>query len=417
MNRKRKSRIRQLIITCLTMILAAFSLPIHASAELRNNDEGTYVIDGSWSNGEIGLWNWLHNDFRLPLSTELTLLEEKIDDITVGTGSAGSATVLEEIKDAVDSIDLTQELTDFYNQKASAGSTEEFSLIENTESQLDGANGLWQMVGTVMESGGDLSSVNIGVDDVSLGVDLDTFTADYNTALSGFMRMLAYSLVLIFFSVNLIESTVKYEIVTLRGAVSFGGRLLVGKIVIDLSTTICLKVVGITEWICGNLVSAGGVASSEILNLSVGTSSTSSLWVIGKIIDFFNIITNIGPILIVIAVVMIISIAILIKLMIRNIQLAIMVIAAPPFFATLATDTTKHYFRNYITSFLQCALQVVFMCLVWYVGIFLLNNHKIEGDVFASLGSNTNFMRVLMIYIVMGIMICKPPKFLTNALN
>lgn len=400
MNRKRKSRIRQLIITCLTMILAAFSLPIHASAELRNNDKGTYVIDGSWSNGEIGLWNWLHNDFRLPLSTELTLLEEKID----------------EIKDDVDSIDLTQELTDFYKQKASAGSTEEFPLIENTESQLDGANALWQMVGKVMESGGDLSAVNMP-GDIQLGVDLSSFTSSYASTISAFMKTLAYSLVLIFFSVNLIESTVKYEIVTLRGAVSFGGRLLVGKVVIDLSTTICMKVVGITEWVCGSLVGAGSADVEPILNLSVGTSSTSSLWVIGKIIDFFNIITNIGPILIVIAVVMIISIAILIKLMIRNIQLAIMVIAAPPFFATLATDTTKHYFRNYITSFLQCALQVVFMCLVWYVGIFLLNNHKIEGDVFASLGSNTNFMRVLMIYIVMGIMICKPPKFLTNALN
>ena len=414
MNRKRKSRIRQLIITCLTMILAAFSLPIHASAELRNNDEGTYVIDGSWSNGEIGLWNWLHNDFRLPLSTELTLLEEKIDDITVGTGSAGSATVLEEIKDAVDSIDLTQELTDFYNQKASAGSTEDMShLLDSTDKHIAGANGLWHLVGEVMESGGDLSAV---AGEVPLGVDLNTFTTDYNTAISGFMKMLAYSLVLIFFSVNLIESTVKYEIVTLRGAVSFGGRLLVGKIVIDLSTTICLKIVGITEWICGGLVSSGTV-TMNLLDLKAETGAWSSLWVIGKIIDFFNIITNIGPILIVVLIVVIISIAILIKLMIRNIQLAVMVIAAPPFFATLATDTTKHYFRNYITSFLQCALQVVFMCIVWYVGIYLLNNHNISGDVFSNLGANTNFTRVLMIYIVMGIMICKPPKFLTNALN
>ena len=189
MNRKRKSRIRQLIITCLTMILAAFSLPIHASAELRNNDKGTYVIDGSWSNGEIGLWNWLHNDFRLPLSTELTLLEEKIDDITVGTGSAGSATVLEEIKDAVDSIDLTQELTDFYNQKASAGSTEDMShLLDSTDKHIAGANGLWHLVGEVMESGGDLSAV---AGEVPLGVDLNTFTTDYNTAISGFMKMLA----------------------------------------------------------------------------------------------------------------------------------------------------------------------------------------------------------------------------------
>lgn len=414
MNRKRKSRIRQLIITCLTMILAAFSLPIHASAELRNYDEGTYVIDGSWSNGEIGLWNWLHNDFRYPLSTALTELEQKIDDITVGTGSAGSAAALEDLKESVDSIDLTQELTDFYNQKASAGSTEDMShLLDSTDKHIAGANGLWHLVGEVMESGGDLSAV---AGEVPLGVDLNTFTTDYNTAISGFMKMLAYSLVLIFFSVNLIESTVKYEIVTLRGAVSFGGRLLVGKIVIDLSTTICLKIVGITEWICGGLVSSGTV-TMNLLDLKAETGAWSSLWVIGKIIDFFNIITNIGPILIVVLIVVIISIAILIKLMIRNIQLAVMVIAAPPFFATLATDTTKHYFRNYITSFLQCALQVVFMCIVWYVGIYLLNNHNISGDVFSNLGANTNFTRVLMIYIVMGIMICKPPKFLTNALN
>lgn len=414
MNRKRKSRIRQLIITCLTMILAAFSLPIHASAELRNHDEGTYVIDENWSGGEVGLWNWLHNDFRLPLSTELTLLEEKIDDITVGTGSAGSAAALEDLKESVDSIDLTQELTDFYNQKASAGSGESVDgMVGYTNNQISGANQLWKWVGQVMESGGDTSVLN---DTILLGVDLDSFTSTYTTTLSAFMKTLAYSLVLIFFSVNLIESTVKYEIVTLRGAVSFGGRLLIGKIVIDLSTTICMKVVGITEWICGNLVMAGG-AATDLIETQAQSGTGSSLWVIGKIIDFFNVITNIGPFLIVGLVVMIISIAILIKLMIRNIQLAVMVIAAPPFFATLATDTTKHYFRNYITSFLQCALQVVFMCLVWYVGIFLLNNQTIQGNLWADLGANTNITRILMIYIVMGIMICKPPKFLTNALN
>lgn len=412
MNRKRKSRIWQLMITCLAMILAAFSLPIHASAELGNSDKGTYVIDGTWSNGEIGLWNWLHNDFRYPLSTALTELEQKID-ITVGTGSANTAAALEEIKKAVDSIDLTQELTDFYNQKASAGSGDVDGMVGYTNNQISGANQLWQWVGQVMKSGGDTSVLN---DTILLGVDLDSFTSTYTTTLSAFMKTLAYSLVLIFFSVNLIESTVKYEIVTLRGVVSFGGRLLVGKIVIDLSSTICMKVVGITEWICGNLVMAGG-AATDLIETEAQSGTGSSLWVIGKIIDFFNVITNIGPFLIVGLVVMIISIAILIKLMIRNIQLAIMVIAAPPFFATLATDTTKHYFRNYITSFLQCALQVVFMCLVWYVGIFLLNNQTIQGNLWADLGANTNITRILMIYIVMGIMICKPPKFLTNALN
>ena len=46
------------------------------------------------------------------------------------------------------------------------------------------------------------------------------------------VRRFAYSLVLLFFAVNLVEQTIKYEIFTAKGALRIFGRLLVAKIII-----------------------------------------------------------------------------------------------------------------------------------------------------------------------------------------
>jgi hypothetical protein len=415
MKRERKSRIWQLITICAVVFLAAFSLPFHASAVVDVNDGSTYDMS-YWSEGEIGLWNWMHNDFKNPMGNEFAHLESLIQ--TSGVDSAASTETLNNIQTKVDSIDVAKDLQDFYDAKENAGSTEDmFAPVENTNSQVGGANLLWKMVGKVMENGGNLTVLDTeGTEGVSLGIDVSMVTSDYNAALNGFMRLFAYSLVLLFFSVNLIESTVKYELVSIKGAVVFGGRLILGKLMIDLSTTICVKVVDIITWVCGNLAETG-YAEIDILAIEAKKPSSSALWVIGKIVDFFNAITNSWLVAAIALVITIISIAILIKLLIRNIQLAIFVIVAPPFFATLATETTKRYFHNYFTAFLQCALQVVFMCIVWYVGILLLNGHQIAGDAAASFLTDTSLYRTLIIYICMGILICKPPRFLTNALN
>lgn len=166
------------------------------------------------------------------------------------------------------------------------------------------------------------------------------------------------------------------------------------------------------------MIVGSGNSAVKVITVEHTPNYESKLWIIGKIIEFFNSITALGPLLILAVIMIIISGAIIVKLLMRNIQLFCLIIVAPPFFATLASETTRRYFRNYFTAFLQCALQVVFMCIVWYAGIFLINNNVIKVDTASKiLAYDSNMYRVIIVYIVMGIMICKPPKFLTNALN
>ena len=412
MNRKRKSRIWQLITICMVVFLAAFSLPIHVGAVPQKRDSVEYSEDLVW------LWDWLHNDFRDPLWDECATLETLIASSNEMTsGMMNDDGILQTINSKVSAIDLTKDLNDFYDEKTKGGKDEDmFGLVDTMNTKVGVANTLWGMVGKVMRKGGDLTVLDTEDVTIQLGLDVENMTSQYNAYLSGFMKTLAYSLVLLFLSVGLIEQTIKYEIATIKGAVIFGGRIVLAKVIIDCSTTVCIKIIGITEWICENINRSGFVVP-KLIEAEAKKPTSSSLWVIGKIIDFFNSITACTPILLITLVIIVVSIIILIKLLIRNVQLCIFVITAPAFFATLASESTKRYFQNYITAFLQCALQVVFMCVVWYIGIFLLNNHTISGDSLAKIDADASMYRALIIYICMGILICKPPKFLSNALN
>lgn len=412
MNRKRKSRIWQLITICMVVFLAAFSLPIHAGAVPQKVDSVQNSADQAW------LWDWLHNDFRDPLWDECATLETLIASSNEMTsGMMSESGILSTINSKVSAIDLTKDLNDFYDEKTKGGKDEDmFGLVDTMNTKVSTANKLWGMVGKVMAKGGDLTVLDSESATIKLGLDVENMTSKYNLLLGGFMKTLAYSLVLLFLSVGLIEQTIKYEIATIKGAVIFGGRIVLAKVIIDCSTTVCVKIVGITEWICENINKAGN-AVPKLLEAEAKKPTSSSLWVIGKIIDFFNSITACTPILLITLVIIVVSIVILIKLLIRNVQLCIFVVTAPAFFATLSSESTKRYFQNYITAFLQCALQVVFMCVVWYIGIFLLNNHTISGDSLTKIDADASMYRALIIYICMGILICKPPKFLSNALN
>lgn len=418
MNRKRKSRIWQLITICMVVLLAAFSLPIHVGAVPPIEDNYNSRYDSLHTEQQLAFWDWLHNDLKAPIWSEFATLETLIESSNQMTSGMMSDTgILQTINSKVSAIDLSKDLEDFYSNKTQTGEDEDmFGLVDTMNTKVSTANTLWEMVGKVMKKGGDLTVLDKGDVKIKLGLDVNDMTSKYNALLSGFMKTLAYSLVLLFMSVGLIEQTIKYEIATVKGAVTFGGRIVLAKIIIDCSTTICVKIVGITEWICGRLATVGD-ATTKILDANVEKPTSSSLWIIGKIIDFFNSITAVTPLLLATLVIIVVSIIILIKLLIRNVQLCIFVVTAPAFFATLSSESTKRYFHNYITAFLQCALQVVFMCIVWYIGIFLLNNHSISQDSLAKLGTDTSMYRALIIYICMGILICKPPKFLSNALN
>ena len=387
--------------------------PIHA---LAYDDYYTYDLQRTDEyNNWIVWWNWSHNDLRTPIMDELAAIKNNGVTANVNT---------QEIKD---SIDVAGELETFYEEKEKEGSTEvEKTPINYAHTKRDLANEMWSAVGAALNAGGDLTDEAVDKPGktglakyMNLGVKLDDLDQqDVYKKIIAVMRTIAYSIAILFFSVNLIETTVKYEIVSMRGFASVFGRMIFSKIIIDSAATICMKIIGTTQWMISQVNAQMNITAKAAFSDTSISSSTSKLWVIGKIIDFFNSTANALPLLIMALVVLIVSMLILGKLMIRSIQLAMMISVSPVFFACACADVTKQYFKNFLTGFLQCALQIVFMVIVFWIGCGVLNGHAIGGDIFMEFKSTTmNAYRAIIVYIVMGIMIVKPPKFLTNAIN
>lgn len=395
------------LLIAIASVIMCFP-PIQASA-VKDYGEYPEVEEGNinWNTW----WDWSHNDMRDRIMDELE---------TIKTGGVTASVDSQAIKD---SVDVAGELETFYETKTKAGSTEiEQTPIKFANTKIKLANEMWASVGSALKAGGDLtdSTVNSSMDKKAQYMSLGVKNLDANPVYQGIinsLKLAAYSIVLLFFSVNLIETTLKYEIVSTRGFISVFGRMIFSKTIIDCSALICTKILGVVKWIASQTLDFITLSNQEVLKSSY-SSTQSGLWVIGKIVDFFNSITNIAPILIMSLIVLIVSMLILGKLLIRSIQLAMMTVVSPLFFACATADVTRQYFRNFITGFLQCGMQIVFMVIVYGIGYTVLNSSAINGDIFMAFSSSTmNAYRAIIVYVVMGIMIVKPPRFLTNAIN
>ena len=390
------------LLIAIVSVIMCFS-PIQASAV---RDVGDYPEVDTGNINWYTWWNWSHNDLRDRILDELETVKKGVDSQAIK-----------------DSVDVSGELESFYDTKTKAGSTEiEQTPIKFANTKIKLANEMWASVGSALKAGGDLtdSTVNSSMDKTAQYMSLGVKNLDANPVYQGIinsLKLAAYSIVLLFFSVNLIETTLKYEIVSTRGFISVFGRMIFSKTIIDCSALICTKILGVVKWIASQTLDFITLSNQEVLKSSY-SSTQSGLWVIGKIVDFFNSITNIAPILIMSLIVLIVSMLILGKLLIRSIQLAMMTVVSPLFFACATADVTKQYFRNFITGFLQCGMQIVFMVIVYGIGYTVLNSSAINGDIFMAFSSSTmNAYRAIIVYVVMGIMIVKPPRFLTNAIN
>lgn len=419
MELQRKDRIIKIVMGIIFLFLAAFSLPfqntLHAEAY---TDQNTYNISDNWydlQNVAVNFWNWAHNDLRYPIIAQLNSIESTLS----ASGIADTSSKLDSIESTVSSIDVAGDIQSFYDSKTAEGSTEiELEPIKFTKNKIDLANRMWGWVGKVLSAGGNLSKANFSNYSVSLGVDIDDIENDYS-ALIDAMKIVAYSIVLLFFSVSLIESTIKYEIVTIKGGVMLFGRLLISKIIIDLSSTFCTRIIGVVEWASKLAIESMNITTqTQALSTDIAATSESKLWVIGKIIDFFGSLAIIPEYLMIALVIIIVSMCVLGKLSLRSVQLALMTAVSPIFFACASTEVTKHYFRNFITGFLQCTMQILFMVIVYAMGSAMLGSDAVGGNVLNAFNSTyLNTSRAIIIYVVMGILIVKPPKFLTNMLN
>lgn len=288
--------------------------------------------------------------------------------------------------------------------------TVQASMDNQAETQTDLCNLLWGSIWAAFE-GSDI-----------LGYDLNTQDFMNNPDRRGkdfqaIFTVFGYSLVLVFFAVSLIDQTVKYEIFTLRGAAMIFGRLIISKTVIDASGWVCLSIISISENMCSKLMAL--TAETAILtNAPHIKVETSGIFIVGPVVDYLiaNMISL--PVSLIFLVVIIAGGLILVKLLLRSFELTMLTVVSPAFFACASSQSTMQYFKNFIGTFLQAAFQIVFMAVVYFVGVEHLSFQTADITSFAELGAwLLKALPNTILIIAMAIMMVKPPRVLTGLMK
>lgn len=226
------------------------------------------------------------------------------------------------------------------------------------------------------------------------------------------LKLFAYSLVLLFFAVNLVEQTIKYEIFTAKCALKVFGRLLLAKIIIDLSVRVCLLIISIIGSITVQMLDTVDVSLNIFPDISLGKSDVK---IIGPILDAIVAFVVSIVLILIIGVVLVCVSIVTIKLVLRSIELAVLMVISPAFFACLSTDVTKEYFKKFISVFIQVAAQTLFMAIALAVCCGHFNTPPVEIKNLSGLA--VGIIKIapnIVMVIAMCVMMVKPPKVLTN---
>ncbi len=268
-----------------------------------------------------------------------------------------------------------------------------------------------------------LSGIQNLFTDFDTGFDMQGFIDTFAVA-EGVITIFASSLVALFFAVNLLENAIQYQLLTLKGFVNIVGRLLLAETWVNLSVQICMMVIQIFNELTSSLVSV--ISSSGLLDGVSLTfqASKSNMWLVGDLVDFFN---NLIPLLVFSAIILfLLGVwgASYIKLTIRSIQLGMMTILSPAFFACLTGETTKPYFRKFLLTFIGTVAEILFMSLVFGAYCYWLGQNmtdvglivKVE-DLYAFNDSAKTYIQYVVMTLACGIMMVKPPAVLKNLVN
>lgn len=356
-----------------------------------------FAADDDYTNGDCMQAIY---DAEANIGGQISDVSDKIDGIEKGASQES----VDEIKESVDNIDVKQGVDDYFTEKATESSDE---TKDYGKSFAD------SVLGVLQSAWAELPKVLIGSDEGSWKVTLNP-SDQYNGTFYGIFVTIGYSLVLVFFAANLIETTIKYEIFTLKGGVQIFGRLIVSKVIIDLSGKICIYILNICNYISKDILKS---ASNDLLfkmpNI-FGNMPSSKIPFVGGLFDYFQGYCLIIPVLIIIIIMLIAALLIIFKLMLRSLELSLLMIVSPAFFACYSSEITKPYFKNFILTFLQCALQIVFMAIVYAISSSFISDWS---EMYQETNVWTWFIRTIpkaLIALAIAIMMIKPPKVLTG---
>ena len=425
-------------IICVVMLLCVFSVnPIHCSAlspfdvrriaqEEARNAVNSVIYDkmgvGPMSEGA---YNWANIRADESVNRAVGQLLPRIEALEKSSGA--SSQDISNLNNKVDDtnnkidqnsekVDNVQKSIDDLNKKSdnSDGSTVT-GVRKILTAFIELANKIWDSIGMIFY--GASFGENIGL----LGyfgfqIDINSYV---NSNVYTVMKTLAYSLVLLFFSVNMIETTIKYESVSLKGFIVMTIRIVIAKKLIDNCPKICTSIIKIVRDTIGQMwetkeVDLSDVMGKDILDkiLNIGQSK---LPFIGEIVDAILALVTAVPIILMSLSAFIVGAIILVKILLWSVDMVILVSVSPAFVACWSSDVTKQYFKNFIVTFIQASLQLLYMAIVFFLFQTFLATTVPDGD--DMIMYMVRFVPNLIVMIAMAIMMIKPPKFLTNMLR
>lgn len=442
-------------IICAVMLLCVFLVnPIHCSAlspfdeqmvrhiakeEAKNavdniaKEEAKNVVDSVIYNimgpevgpMSVGAYNWANKRADESLNSAVGQLLPRIEALEKSSGA--SSQDISNLNNKVDDtnnkidqnsekVDNVQKSIDDLNKKSdnSDGSTVT-GVRKVLIAFIELANKIWNSIGMIFY--GASFGENIGLlEYFNFQIDINSYI---NSNVYTVMKTLAYSLVLLFFSVNMIETTIKYESVSLKGFIVMTIRIVIAKKLIDNCPKICTSIIKIVRDTIGQMwetkeVDLSDVMGKDILDkiLNIGQSK---LPFIGEIVDAILALVTAVPIILMSLSAFIVGAIILVKILLWSVDMVILVSVSPAFVACWSSDVTKQYFKNFIVTFIQASLQLLYMAIVFFVFKKFLATTVPDVDNMAIY--MVRFVPNLIVMIAMAIMMIKPPKFLTNMLR
>lgn len=342
---------------------------------------------------------------------DVTDLKNKVD---------GTNNKLDQNAEKVDNIQKTLDDITKKSEKSNDSSARN-SLYDMTDAMIAKTNDLWNTVGGIFLLNSSWADKMGVLKFFGWSIDIDSYA---NSPIHTALKLVAYSIVLLFFSITIVESTVKYEMISLKGFIIMTARLGISKLLIDKSGYICLKIIQIVRETIGSVFKAAGGVNGEALNSIMNPNPTedlmksiapSKLPFIGELVDAIVAFIYIIPLVLTALAVMIVAAIIIIRMLLWSVDLAILVSVSPLYISCWSSDVTKQYCKNFIVTFIQASAQLLYMALVYFIfRKWLINSTGAETSMSVYL---PKIVPNVIVMIAMAIMMIKPPKFLSNMLK
>ena len=267
---------------------------------------------------------------------------------------------------------------------------------------ITGINSMWSVVGQTIQ--------NFAADDTMLIGFTTSEMETFAEGLSFIFKTLGYCIVALVFALSILDYSMKFEFYEKKQYLKVFVQLLIGKLWVDWSIKIVLVIFKILNSVAYVI---SDPSTMELLpQYTPERAWYSYIPVIGAIIDFFVAILEVFPLILTLLTIAIVIICIFVKLTIRCFEMTCLVTVAPAFMACFAGDITKKYGQRYIETVISIGLDLVFIAVVYTLGLQWLNKLAAENP--GGIMEFGEYVSRMILIVAMGVVICKPPKVLTG---